>query len=126
MYTDEIIIVANSKKDILIAVPESAKIFMPSLTIKDDILKRLAKQALIHKNVDLDHIKDRFIDKNALFNFKQVIKGDNKLSILIFDRGMDALNLKYSIILEEKDSTQAIGDPLTNPILASSEDTFDI
>jgi hypothetical protein len=124
--TNEIIKVANLNDDIFTAAPESSKIFMPSLTNSDDILKRLAKQALIHKNIDLDKIKDRFTDKNALFNFKQVIKGDNKLSILIFDRGMDALNLKYTIIVEEKDPEHFIGDLLDDSIVASSEDTFDI
>lgn len=126
LNTDEIINIVNTKDDILVAIPESTKIFMPSLTTNDDILKRLAKQALILKNVDLDKFRDRFADKNALFNFKQVIKGDNKLSILIFDRGMDALNLKYTILVEEKDPNNPIGNPLTEPIIACSEDTYDV
>jgi len=123
---EEIINVVNSKNDIIVAVPESSKIFMPSLSNNDDILKRLAKKALILKGVDLDKFKDRFSDKNALFNFKQVIKGDNRLSILIFDRGMDALNLKYTIMVEEKDPNNIIGTPLKEPIVACSEDTFEI
>jgi hypothetical protein len=80
-----IIDTVNTKEDLLIAIPESTKIFQPTLVPTDDILKRIAKMALIQKNVDLDRNKDRFKDKNALFNFKQVIRGDNKLSILIFD-----------------------------------------
>lgn len=124
--TDEIIKIVNTKDDLLVAIPESTKIFMPSLSNADDILKRLAKQALIQKNIDLDKFKNQFKDKNALFNFKQVIKGDNKLSILIFDRGMDALRLKYTILVEEIDPKNPIGEPLDSPIKASSEDTFDI
>ena len=121
-----IIDVANTKEDILVAIPESTKIFQPTLNATDDILKRVAKEALIVKNVDLDRYKDRFKDKNALFNFKQVIRGDNKLSILIFDRGMEALNLKYTIVIEERDDVNYVGNRLTKPIKVSSEDTYDI
>lgn len=121
-----IIDTANTKEDLLIAIPESTKIFQPTLVPSDDILKRIAKMALIQKNVDLDRHKDRFKDKNALFNFKQVIRGDNKLSILIFDRGCEALNLKYSIVIEEKDPDNFVGTKLMEPIVVSSEDTYDI
>ena len=81
--------------------------------------------ALIQKNVDLDRYKDRFTNKNELFNFKQVIRGDSKLSILIFNRGCEALNLKYSIVLEDKSPDDIVGDKLMEPIIVSSEDTYD-
>lgn len=124
--TNSIIDVINCNEDILVDMPDSTKIFMPDLSNNDDILKRLVKQALIQKNIDLDKYKDQFTDKNSLFNFKQVIKGDNKLSILIFDRGVDALGLRYRISLEEKDPKNAIGIPLDAPIIAGSEDTYEI
>ena len=115
---------AKTKEELLVAIPESTKIFQPTLSENDDILKRLAKMALIAKNVDLDRYKDRFTNKNELFNFKQVIKGDNKLSILIFNRGMSAMNLEYDITLREKDPANAVGDPLKEPITISSDDTY--
>ena len=121
-----IIDTANTKEELLIAIPESTKIFQPVLTESDDILKRVAKMALLAKNVDLDRYKDRFTNKNELFNFKQVIRGDNKLSILIFNRGCEALNLKYSIILEERNPSDVVGEPLKEPIIVSSEDTYEM
>lgn len=121
-----IIDTANTKEEILIAIPESTKIFQPVLSENDDILKRVAKMALLAKNVDLDRYKDRFTNKNELFNFKQVIRGDNKLSILIFNRGCEALNLKYSIVLEERNPNDVVGDPLKEPIVVSSEDTYEM
>ena len=126
LHPTSVIDVANAKEEILIAIPESTKIFQPILAPTDDILKRISKLALIEKEVDLDRHKDRFADKNALFNFKQVIKGENKLSILIFNRGCDALNLKYTITLEEKDDTNYVGKKLERPIVVSSEDTYEI
>lgn len=121
----KIIDAVNNKEEILIAIPESSKIFLPTLNNSDDILKRLVKQALIKKGIDIDQYKHRFVDKNALFNFKQVIKGDNKLSMLLFDRGCEALNLKYTIIIEEQDPNNYIGAPLEEKIISGSDDTYE-
>lgn len=116
----------NNKEQIIIPVSESSKMFLPEVNRDDDILKRLIKMAIIDKNIDLDSYKHRFLDRNALFNFKQCLKNDNsKLSILLFDRGIEAMNLKYTIILEEKDPDIVVGDKLKKSITVSSEDTYD-
>lgn len=117
---------AKNREEILVAIPESTKIFQPTLSESDDILKRAAKLVLIQKEVDLDKFRDRFSDKNSLFNFKQVMRGPNRVSILIFNRGCEALNVKYSLVIEEKDKDFHIGKRLEQPIVVSSEDTFDI
>lgn len=122
---EDIIKILMEKKDLDLNIPESNKLFRPVITAKDDILKRAIKRALLIKGIDIDQYKSRFSDKNALFNFKQVVKNDDsKLSILLFERGCNALNLKYRIIVEEKDDTQSIGNRLDNVIEVSSEDTF--
>lgn len=117
---------ANSNEDILIAIPESTKIFQPEITENDDILKIIAKKALQLKNVDLDRYKDRFSNKNELFNFKQVLRSDNKVSMKIFMRGMEALNLVFTIIVTEKSANNVVGDPLKEPIKTSSEETYEM
>ena len=121
-----IIDTANTKEELLIAIPESTKVFQPTLLDTDDILKRVLKTVLLEKNVDLDRYKDRFRNKNELFNLKQVIRGKNKVSILIFDRGCDALNVKYTIIVEEKSDDDIVGTKLKEPIVISSEDTYQL
>lgn len=123
---NKIIEMVNNHEQILIPASDSSKTFLPTVNVNDDILKRLIKKVLIQKQIDIDNYRTRFVDKNALFNFKQVIKGDNKLSILLFDRGCDALNLKYTIIVEEADPNVTIGERLDGPIKASSEDTYEI
>lgn len=110
----------------MIPLPESSKSFITPVSPSDDILKRLMKEAISAKGVTIDGFRDGFIDKNALFNFKQVIKGSNKLSMLLFDRGAAALNLKYSIILEDKDPSKPVGRALVTPLIASSEDTYEV
>lgn len=121
-----IIDTANTKEDLLIAIPESTKVFQPVLLDTDDILKRVLKTVLLQKNVDLDRYKDRFRNKNELFNLKQVIRGKNKVSILIFDRGCEALNVKYTITVEEKSDDDIVGTKLPEPIVVSSEDTYQL
>lgn len=115
---------ANENQDILIAIPESTKIFQPQITENDDILKVIAKKALLEKNVDLDRYKDRFSNKNELFNFKQVLRSENKVSMKIFMRAMEALNLVFTIIVTEKSANNVVGDRLTKPIETSSEETY--
>ena len=121
----EIVDKINKKEVEVFVMPESSKAFCPEISENDDILKRLMKQAIINKGIDIDRFKYRFVDKNALFNFKQVLKGDNRLSMLLFDRGAEAFNLKYTIVLEE-DLGDSIGIPLSEPIVVSSNDTHEL
>lgn len=107
-----------------ISIPENSKLFNPNVNINDDILKRAMKQALKDKNVDIDLQKDRFLNKNQLLNFKQVIKGDKPLSMLLFQRGVEVLGLKFTIIVEEANE-EMIGKPLADPIVVTSEDTYE-
>lgn len=118
----KIIDILIDREDIDLVVPDSGRVFRPEETDTDDILKRMIKRVLKAKGVDIDAYKSRFADKNALFNFKQVIKGNGKLSMLLFERGCNALNLKYTITVEEIDMDHTIGDPLKRPIVLSSED----
>lgn len=122
----KIIDVMIDRDDIRLNIPDSGKVFRPEETENDDILKRLIKRILKTKGVDIDAYKSRFADKNALFNFKQVIKGEGKLSMLLFERGCNALNLKYTISVEEIDPEFSIGDPLTQPLKISSEDGYPV
>ena len=124
LHPVSIVDTANTTEELLVAIPESTKIFQTQITEKDDILKIAAKKALLAKNVDLDRYKDRFSNKNELFNFKQVLRGDNKLSMKIFTRGMDALNLEFVIIIREKSTNDIVGDKLDEDIEISSEETY--
>lgn len=120
----DVIDVIVKSKELQFNVPESSKLFKPVITEHDDILKRAIKAALIAKDIDIDQHKSRFSDKNALFNFKQVVKSpDSKLSILLFERGCNALNLKFTITVEEEDPDMEIGKRLATPIVVSSDDT---
>ena len=114
-----------TKKVKIFNVPDVVHSSIPPETVSDDILKRLLKRAFIAKGIDIDQCKSRFVSKNMLFNFKSVMRNtDTKLSMLLFDRGVEALNLKYVIILDEAGGGQ-IGRSLQEPLVISSDDVFD-
>lgn len=121
----EIIKAMLDREDISLNIPESGKIFRPEELDTDDILKRAIKRALAAKRVDIEGCRKRFPDKNALFNFKQVVKSPtSRLSMLLFERGCSALNLKYTITVDEIDPDKTVGAKLEKPIQICSEDTF--
>jgi len=132
-YTDKIVvgdilsiaaISASGLDDIQYDTYDCGKIFAPPIEMKDDILKRAIKTALLLKKVPIDERRDRFPDKNSLFNAKQVIKGKQKLSAMLFDRWCEALGLSYTITLDEVGLDKPVGTPLEEPIVIKSTDTF--
>lgn len=122
---EEIIEVLKTKDKIFISMPDSSKPFKPDIGEDDDILKRAIKKALFEKNIDIDLYKHRFADKNTLLNFKQTVKGNSKLSMLLFERGCNVLNLKYTIIVEEASPDDEVGLRLKEPVIVKSEETID-
>ena len=109
---------------VIFNTPDASHSSIPPETLDDDILKKLIKRAISKKGVDLDQYKIRFASKNMLFNTKQVLRGPNRLSMLLFDRCTEALNLKYTIIIEEAGG-ETIGRPLDSELIISSQDVFD-
>ena len=100
---------------------------IPGITKNDGFLKRAAKTVLKEKNIELDNYKSSFGNKNELFNLKQVLRSpDGKMSIMLFERLMEALHLKYTIIIEEVSPEEACGKKIMDPIRISSEDTFEM
>lgn len=117
--------IINEHDDLFIPISETSKVFNPEITVKDDILKRILKMVFARKDVDIDQYKDRFPDKNALFNFKQIMKGDGAVSMKIFQRICDVIGVQFDVRIREKDDGKPIGKPLVEDVIASSEDVFD-
>ncbi len=121
---DEIRNAVLNHEVIIFNTPDSSHSVIPPEAPEDDILKRIIKRAIYKKGIDLDQYKIRFASKNMLFNTKQVLRGSNRLSMLLFDRCAEAFNLKYTIILEEAGG-ETVGLPLNDMIILSSQDAYD-
>lgn len=122
---EDMINVLKKRPEETIVCNDMSNLFMPDISRNDDPLKRSLKEAFLLKGVNIDSCKERFNDRNALFNFKSVIKSDNKLSALLFERGCDALNLDYHIILTEKDNNVTIGKSLNDPEVMKRKDIIE-
>ena len=115
----------NEHDDLFVPVSENCKLFNPEITVNDDILKRILKMLFIEKEIDIDNYKDRFPDKNALFNFKQVMKNDSaRVTMKIFERACDVVNVEYVITIREKNNG-CIGKRMEKDLTVSSEDTYE-
>lgn len=110
--TDAIYDGIMAKEDAFQIYADGKNAYIPDISINDDPFKRALKEAIIVKGIDIDSIKDRFSDRNAVFNFKSVMKGENKVSTLIFERGCEAFGLGYCIVLFDKDKNNIIGHPI--------------
>ena len=65
------------------------------------------------KGIDVDSCKDRFPDRNAVFNFKGALKNkDTKMTARLFVRGCDAIGCDFFIILKDKNPAKPIGNPI--------------
>lgn len=113
-YNDILQVMTDNEDDYTIYA-DGKNMSIPEISATDDTLKEALKAACLVKGISVDSVKDRFSDRNAVFNFKQVMKGDGKFSILLFDRGCDAFNLGYYITLVDKDPEHPIGRPLNTP-----------
>lgn len=103
----------------------STKAFIPEIQENDKLLKRILKMAIQKKGIDIDQCQNQFPDKNARFNFKSVMRSStSQLSWLLFERGCEAFNLRYAIVITDADPKHVVGDPLDEPLIASSDDTF--
>ena len=114
----------NNNEDVFVPVADSTKLFNPEILVTDDILKRILKLLFIEKEIDIDTYKERFPDKNALFNFKQVMKNpDSRVTMKIFERACDVVGVEYFITIREKPNT--IGKKMGHDLSVSSEDTYE-
>lgn len=104
----------------------TAKNTIPPITPEDNTLKRALKMVLQQKDIRLDDYKSQFGSKNNVSNLNQVLKSSNKLSIMLWERAMEALKLKYVITVTDLDPNSVCGLPLKEPIVVDSEGTFDM
>lgn len=125
---EQIVTVIKDKGKLWIDNVNPDKIFKAAIGDNDNILLRGMKEVFRRKNVDIRACEDRFPNKHALTNFKQTMTSPDKknLTILLFDRGIEALNLKYTLIIEDRDADLSIGERLIEPVIVCSEDTIPV
>ena len=90
-------ILRDEEKEIL-ANPDN--IFIPNISEKDSPAMRGLKQAIIEKHIDIDKYQDRFGRENFP-NDKRKFK-DTDITMFMMNRMNKALDIKATLILEDK------------------------
>lgn len=116
MEPGDMIAILKDKKNIKHVYSENSRLYTPPINKNDNILKRALKHAFAEKEVSIESCKSGFSDRNAFFNFSSVMKSDTgNITFLLMDRGCEALNLGYAVILYEKDPDNPVGKSLEDP-----------
>lgn len=112
-------ILRDEEKEIL-ANPDN--IFVPTISEKDSPAMRGLKQAVIEKHIDIDKYQDRF-GKENFPNDKRKFK-DTDITMFMMNRMNKALDIKATLILEDKnpDVPNPIGKKICIDLTGYDED----
>ena len=96
-------------ENILNELNSSTSVFKPEIKKTDDFLKRLIKEIILRKSVNIVKYTPLFPRKYILSNLKQGLTNDSKTAACTFIQWMEMMGIKFHIIIEDngKDS-----DPL--------------
>ena len=109
----------DEEKEIL-ANPDN--IFIPPISGKESPAMLGLKQAVIEKHIDIDKYQDRFGEDNFP-NVKRKFKDDD-ITMFMMNRINNALDIKATLILEDKnaDVPNPIGKKITIDLISSDDD----
>ena len=111
--TENMVSSITENEDAFTVYADAKALNLPEIDPNSDALKRAILEALYVKGIDVDSCKDRFPDRNAVFNFKGALKNkDTKMTARLFVRGCDAIGCDFFIILKDKNPAKPIGNPI--------------
>ena len=108
-----IIDTANTKEELLIAIPESTKVFQPTLLDTDDILKRVIKTTLQNMKINLKSLKHKFNNDYDLNNLKSQLLKPGAMSSKYFQKWAEVLDIDVEVIVRDKPGFEKLRDEIT-------------
>lgn len=78
-------------------INNNVKEYRPTIKPTDDPLKKLVKQAIIDKGVNVNLFKGVFDEKHGLTNIKSTLNNKSNLTMMKFLQWCEILNLNYKI-----------------------------
>lgn len=79
----------------------ATSVFVPTINEDDDPLKKIVKQTIITKQIDINRLKHKLPEKYALTNMKSALIGKTKMSITNFVMWMELLECTFDIIISD-------------------------
>lgn len=92
----------------------ATSIFTPTINDDDDPLKKIIKQTIISKGIDINRLKHKMPQKYGLTNMKSALIGKTKMSITNFNIWCELLGITYEIIIMDNGTDTM--NPLEYPI----------
>ncbi len=94
-------------------------VFIPTINETDDPLKKIVKQLIISKKIDINRLKHKLPEKYGLTNMKSALIGKTKMSINNFNMWFELLGATYEITVTDNGTDTQ--NPLIGQIRYSSD-----
>lgn len=92
----------------------ATSIFVPVINPEDDGLKKIIKQTIISKNIDINRLKCKMPQKYGITNLRSALVGKTKMSISSFNIWCELLGVNYTVTVEDNGSDNI--SPLKTPL----------
>ena len=96
----------------------AASVFIPVMNETDDFLKKVVKQTIINKNIDINRLKSCMSKNYGLSNMKQALIGKTRMSTTNFIMWAELLGIDFEVIV--KDNGRDNISPLKHPLVYDS------
>lgn len=92
----------------------SSAIYMPQIKNDDDFLKKIVKNTIIKKGININRLKTKTGEKYVLSNMKTALSGNTKMSVLYFIKWMEIMDCSFEVVVQDKDTKviDALGTPI--------------
>ena len=84
-------------EEMLNDINAAASFFVPTLREEDDFLKKIVKQTIIRKGVDINGLKSMTSEKYILPNMKSALQNKTKMSVIYFYTWMNLLGCDFEL-----------------------------
>ncbi len=101
-------------EEALADINAATTVFVPTINDDDDPLKKIIKQTIISKKIDINRLKHKMPQKYGLTNMKSALIGKTKMSITNFNIWCELLGVTYDIVIS--DNGTDMQNPLRKPI----------
>lgn len=88
----------------------ATSIYCPIIKDSDDFLKKIIKQVILFKRININRLKSKMDKPYVLSNMKTALMNDTKMSVPNFSIWADLLGIRFTIIIEDN------GNDITNPL----------
>ena len=86
-------------EEALADINAATSVFVPTINDDDDPLKKIIKQTIISKKIDINRLKHKMPQKYGLTNMKSALIGKTKMSITNFNIWCELLGVTYEVAI---------------------------